>query len=105
MVIHKSVPMPTVPPSRLVEVQEAYMQTQILISSIELNLFTHIARGGVTVPSLAIAIGCTKRVARILTDAVAALGLIEKQGEQYVLTEESAVYLVKDSPFYAGDVA
>src|SRR6266568_4972759 len=103
--MHKSTPLPTVPPRNLISVQEAYMQTQILISSVELNLFTHIAQGHVTVAALATAIGCTERAARILVDAVAALGLIEKRGEQYLLTEESATYLVKDSPFYAGDAA
>ena len=101
--MYKSNLLPTVPPSSLISLQEAYMQTQILISSVELNIFTYIAQGHVTVAALAIAIGCTERAARILVDAVAALGLIEKRGQQYFLTEESTIYLVKGSSTYAGD--
>jgi 2-polyprenyl-3-methyl-5-hydroxy-6-metoxy-1,4-benzoquinol methylase len=83
----------------------AFQRTAALISAIELDVFTVIGDGAQTVNEIAKACGVPTRGIRILCDYLTTVGLVEKTGETYQLTADSAVFLTKRSPAYLGGTA
>jgi SAM-dependent methyltransferase len=81
----------------------SFQRSAALKAAIELQLFTHIARGANSVETLATAAKASARGIRILCDYLTICGLLEKNGSQYALTLDSAVFLNRDSPAYMGD--
>src|SRR5262249_55013643 len=65
----------------------------------ELDLFTAIGEGANTVAGLAKRCQATERGIRMLSDHLVAIGLLAKHGDKYSLTEESAKFLDRRSPF------
>lgn len=96
--------MPTVQPSpmqffnTIMSVQRAYA----LKAAVELDLFTAIAKGSHTAAEIAKACAASERGVRILCDAMTVLGFLTKSGNKYSLTQDSAVFLDKNSPAYMG---
>ena len=96
--------MPAVPPSPMLlfntvmSVQRAYA----LKAAVDLDLFTAIARGSHTAAEIAQACSASERGVRILCDAMTVLGFLTKSGNKYSLTQDSAVFLDKNSPAYMG---
>jgi ubiquinone/menaquinone biosynthesis C-methylase UbiE len=80
----------------------AFIRTGVLKAAVDLELFTHIARGQQSADAIARAAYADERAVRILLDALTALGLLAKQDGLYVLPPITAQLLVKDSPLYAG---
>lgn len=83
----------TADPSRILEIATGYMAAQQLFQSSRIGLFAAIAEGARTVSDIAKATKVTERMARILADAMAALGLLERKAGVYSLTESASVYL------------
>src|ERR1051326_229140 len=96
--------MPTVQPSpmqffnTIMSVQRAYA----LKAAVDLDLFTTIARGSHTAADIAKTCAASERGVRILCDAMTVLGFLTKSGNKYSLTQDSAVFLDKNSPAYMG---
>jgi 2-polyprenyl-3-methyl-5-hydroxy-6-metoxy-1,4-benzoquinol methylase len=86
-------------PERIFETLTAYQRTEALRAGIQLDLFTAIGEGDNTVASLAKRCQATERGIRMLSDHLVAIGLLEKRGDIYSLTEESAKFLDRRSPF------
>ena len=80
----------------------AYQRTAALKTAIELDLFSAIHEGARTAPAIAERIGASVRGTRILCDYVTMLGFTTKTGDQYALTPDSSVFLVRQSPAYFG---
>ena len=83
----------------------AYQKTAALKTAIDLGLFTAIASGPVTAPEIANRCQSSARGIRILCDYLTVLGFLTKAGDQYSLTPDSAVFLDRNSPAYAGGAA
>jgi len=74
-----------------------------LKAAIELEIFALIAAGMSTVAEIAAAISASERGIRVLLDALAALGLLQKDAAYgYHLQPHTAAYLAKDGPIYHG---
>src|SRR5882762_10547256 len=80
----------------------AYQQTEALKAAIELETFTAIGEGNATAPEIAKRCGTSERGMRILCDFLSIMGFLNKDGERYSVTPDSAVFLDKRSPAYLG---
>jgi ubiquinone/menaquinone biosynthesis C-methylase UbiE len=83
----------------------AYQNTAALKAALELKLFTAIGQARATVVELAAKCRATERGIRILADYLTILGFLEKNGDRYSLTRDSAAFLDQESPAYAGGAA
>jgi ubiquinone/menaquinone biosynthesis C-methylase UbiE len=89
-------------PALVFETINAYQKTAALKAAIDLDLFSHIGGGPSASDEIAVRCHGDKRGVRILCDYLTVLGLISKTGERYALTADSAVFLDRKSPAYAG---
>lgn len=93
-----------VSPVRIHSLIWAHTHTQVLKTSLELDVFSLIAGGHQTVQEIAKASRTSKRGMEMLLNANVGLGLLRKNGDEYELTEESRQFLVKGSPLYMGKI-
>jgi ubiquinone/menaquinone biosynthesis C-methylase UbiE len=90
-------------PMPIIEATFAMVQTAVLLAAVELNLFTAIGRGDDTVETLAERTGYSARGLRILMNALAKMGFLERNGERYPLSPSAEQFLSIDSPSYFGN--
>lgn len=83
----------------------AYQQTAALKAALEMDLFTRIGEGTNTPHELAQRIDMDERGIRILSDYLTVLGFLTKEGQQYNLTADSALFLDRRSPACMADAA
>jgi ubiquinone/menaquinone biosynthesis C-methylase UbiE len=89
-------------PDRFFETMVAYQRTAALKAAIDLDLFTAIGEGQRNASALATRVQGAERAVRMLCDSLVVLGFLTKDGTSYSLTADSAVFLDKRSPAYAG---
>jgi hypothetical protein len=91
-------------PDRLVRLGFAFRESKILLSAIELDVFTVLsAAGPLEIDELARRTGVHQRAARDFFDALVALDLLERDGRgRYGTTRETARYLDRNSGRYVG---
>jgi SAM-dependent methyltransferase len=92
-------------PVEIFKTLTAYQDSAALKAALELDLFTTIGDNGATAAELATGCDAAERGVRILCDYVTVLGFLEKKGDRYHLTKDSAAFLNKKSPAYAGGAA
>lgn len=80
----------------------AYQSTSALKAAIDLELFTAIGGAPATAAEIAVRCQCPERGIRILSDSLAIFGFLTKEGASYSLTQDSAVFLDRNSPAYLG---
>ncbi|HEV2836263.1 MAG TPA: class I SAM-dependent methyltransferase [Pyrinomonadaceae bacterium] len=80
----------------------AHQQTEALKAAIELEVFTAIGEGNTSAAEIAKRTGAAEKGVRILCDFLTIHGMLNKQGDQYALTLDSATFLDKRSPAYLG---
>jgi len=83
----------------------AYQNTAAIRAALDLKLFTAIGPSNATAAALAAQCGAAERGIRILSDYLTILGFLEKNGDRYSLTRDSATFLDQKSPAYAGGAA
>lgn len=83
----------------------AYQRTAALKAAIDLSLFTAIDNGSATALEIAKTCNSEERGIRILSDFLTIQGFLLKSGNRYQLTPDSAVFLSRNSPAYAGGVS
>ncbi|MBW1604546.1 class I SAM-dependent methyltransferase [Streptomyces sp. JJ66] len=108
-----------VTPEQIIDDLWAPRATQVLVTAVELDLFSHLAAGARTAEAVATAAGAHPRGVRRLLDALIALGYLDpatppdSAGEgtntpitqpRYTLTPAARRFLVRDSPSYLGDL-
>ena len=81
---------------------QAYQRSAALKAAIELEIFTAIAAGNRTADAIAKTASASTRGIRILCDYLVIQNFLSKNGGQYSLTPESAIFLDKKSPAYFG---
>ena len=89
-------------PKLFFETVNAYERTAAIKGAIELDFFTAMADKPATAADLARHCGAAERGARILADYLTVLGFLTKSGDHYALTPDSAMFLNRKSPAYAG---
>src|SRR5437763_13995154 len=97
-----STPSPTITPERLFELGFAYWGSKTLLSAVELGVFTELARGPLDAEALRQRLGLHPRSARDFFDALVALGLLQREGDQYHNTPETDLFLDRAKPSYCG---
>jgi len=95
-------PHPGPNPERIFETFNAYQKTAALKAAIELDVFTAVGEGATTIPALAKRCRATERGIRILCDYLVINEFLTKSGQEYALTEVSAIFLNRRSPAYIG---
>lgn len=94
-----------VTPERIFETLNAYQKTAALKAAIELDVFSAIAEGATTHASIAKRCQSSERGIRILCDYLVINGFLLKNGQEYALADDSAVFLNRRSPAYMGAAA
>ena len=89
-------------PERIWQIITGYQMTAAIKAAIELRVFTHIAEGKTTAAAIADASGAAERGIRILCDTMTVLGFLGKNGDEYSLAEDAAIFLNEHSPAYMG---
>jgi ubiquinone/menaquinone biosynthesis C-methylase UbiE len=97
-------PATTPSPALLFDVANRYADTAVLTAAIELEVFTAIGEGHATAAALARRCEASARGMRILCDTLTILGFLTKNGDTYVLTPDSAMFLDKRSRAYLGSI-
>jgi len=82
----------------ILEQARGYRQACVLTAAAELDLFGHFRSGGMTAVRAAERMGCDPRGLTILLDALAALDLMVKNGEEYSAPTAVAEALGTDGP-------
>jgi hypothetical protein len=90
-------------PDRILELGYAFRKAKVLLSAVELELFTIVAHGPLDCDALRERVGIDPRGARDFFDALAALGLLQRDGGGlYSNTAEVHHYLDARKPSYIG---
>ena len=81
-----------------------YQRSAAVKAAVELDVFSAIGSEPRTAAEIAERTGSAERGVRILADALTVMGLLNKSGERYSLTDSSATFLDKNSPAYIGSI-
>ena len=80
----------------------AYQRTEALKAAIELEVFAAIGEGNASATEIATRCQTSERGMRTLCDFLCIMGFLNKDGNHYSLTADSAMFLDKRSPAYLG---
>lgn len=80
----------------------AYQRSAAIKAAVELDIFTAIGEGRSTAQAIAERTGASERGVRILCDYLCVAGFLTKEQNGYRLTQDSAVFLDRNSPAYMG---
>ena len=93
-------------PERILEVGMGFWPAKVLLSAVELGLFSCLGASSKTAEELRAALGLHPRAVPDLPDALVALGFLERDGDgpapRYRNTPETAAFLDRQSPGYVG---
>jgi 2-polyprenyl-3-methyl-5-hydroxy-6-metoxy-1,4-benzoquinol methylase len=89
-------------PERFFNAMNAHQQTEALKTAVDLEVFTAIAEGNTTAATIAKRCQAAERGVRTLCDFLTIHGFLTKDGTQYGLAPDTAVFLNKKSPAYVG---
>jgi hypothetical protein len=87
---------------RILQVGTAFQASRIVLSAVELDVFTALAAEPVALDTLCDRLGLHPRGARDFLDGLVALGMLHRNGGVYSNTTETARYLDRKSPDYIG---
>ena len=93
-------PQPT--PERILQLGLAFWGSKALLSAVELEVFSRLAAGPLSVEELRAELGIDERGALDFFDALTALGMLKREGETYRNTAETDLFLDKAKPSYLG---
>jgi 2-polyprenyl-3-methyl-5-hydroxy-6-metoxy-1,4-benzoquinol methylase len=96
---------PAVTPERIFTTMNGYQRSAVLKTAIELEVFTAIGAGAKTAAQIAERCKAAERGIRILADYLVIEKFLTKSGNEYGLTEDSAVFLDRQSRMYVGSAS
>lgn len=79
-----------------------FWASKTLLSAVELGLFTHLADGPLGPAALTARLNLHQRSARDFLDALVALGMLDRSGDQYANTPATDRFLDRRKPTYLG---
>jgi SAM-dependent methyltransferase len=88
--------------TRLIGLASGHAEARAIQTALKLGVFESLREDGRDADSIAAAISCDRRATMLLTNALAALGLLCKSAGQYYLTDLSRRLLLESSPEYLG---
>ncbi len=83
-------------------IASSYRQSRILLSAVELDLFTHIEEDGTTGHQLATRLDLNEHACERLLNGLVSLGFLTKEDPLFFNTPGSATYLSRNSPEFLG---
>lgn len=89
-------------PERILQTGLAFWPAKVLLSAVELGIFTCLADSPADAEELQSRLGLHPRGARDFFDALTALGFLNREGNVYSNTEETAAFLDESKPDYIG---
>lgn len=89
-------------PDQILQVGTGFFASKILLSAVEMELFTELARHPEDLPTLQGRLGIHPRSGRDFLDALVALGFLERRDGIYHNTPATAAFLDKRKPSYLG---
>ncbi len=91
-------------PGRLLELSGSYWQTCALHAGVALDVFTLLGDEKLPAAEMAARLGGDPRATAMLLNALTAMGLLNKQGENFFNTPIAANHLSRDSDQYLGHI-
>jgi O-methyltransferase domain/Dimerisation domain len=91
-------------PDAILQLGLAFWGSKTLLTAIELNLFTELAKGPRDKDTLRADMGIHERSAEDFFDALVALGMLERRAGKYRNTLETDLFLDRNKPTYVGGV-
>ena len=91
-------------PERILQTGLAFWPSKILLSAIEMGLFTELAHGPERFDALSGRLGLHPRGARDFLDSLVALGFLQRDGDRYSNTPETELFLDRKKPSYVGGI-
>ncbi|MEO8483810.1 MAG: methyltransferase [Acidobacteriota bacterium] len=91
-------------PEKILQTGLAFWPAKTLLSAIELDVFTELARGPESFESLRGRLGLHVRSARDFFDTLVALGFLTRSGDTYGNTAETDLFLDRNKPSYVGGI-
>ena len=89
-------------PEKIMQLGLGFWGSKVLLSAIELQVFSALSDGPSEGPALAERLGLHPRGAGDFLDSLVALGMLEREGETYRNTAETDLFLVRGKPAYIG---
>ncbi|HXA03592.1 MAG TPA: class I SAM-dependent methyltransferase [Bryobacteraceae bacterium] len=89
-------------PALFFDTMNAYQRTAAVKGAIQLDVFTAIGEGNTSAAALSGRCDTSERGMRILCDYLVIIGFLTKDGTDYRLTPDSAMFLDRRSPAYMG---
>ena len=91
-------------PEKIMQTGLAFWPSKTLLSAIEMEVFTHLAKGPEPYDTLVGRLGLHARSARDFLDTLVALGFLTRSGDRYGNTPETDLFLDRKKPSYIGGV-
>lgn len=91
-------------PEKILQTGFAFWPSKVLLSAIEIGVFTELARGPEPREVLAGRLGLHPRSAADFLDTLVALGFLTRDGEVYGNTPETELFLDRKKPSYVGGI-
>ena len=91
-------------PDQILQVGFGFWATKTLLSAIELELFTELARHPLSIEEIQGRLGLHPRSVRDFLDALVALGFLDRDGSTYTNTAATEMYLDRRKPTYVGGI-
>src|SRR5439155_523534 len=91
-----------VTPEPIMQLGLAFWGSKTLLSAVELGVFSELAKGPRNGDALGAALGLHPRSAADFFDALVAMGMLDRDGEQYRNTPSTDLFLDRTKPSYIG---
>jgi hypothetical protein len=91
-------------PEKIIQTGLAFWPSKVLLSAIEMGLFTLLAQGPESLDALRTRLGLHPRSALDFLDTLVALGFLQRTGGRYSNTPETDMFLDRKKPSYIGGV-
>lgn len=91
-------------PEKILQTGLAFWPSKVLLSAVEMGVFTELAKGPEEFDRLAGRLGLHARSARDFLDTLVALGFLNRTGSTYSNTPETDLFLDQHKPSYVGGI-
>jgi hypothetical protein len=91
-------------PESILQVGLGFWPSKVLLSAVEMELFTDLAKGPQSLESIQGRLGLHPRSARDFLDSLVALGFLLRAGGRYSNTPATDAFLDKQKPAYIGGI-
>lgn len=93
-----------VSPEHILQTGLAFWASKTLLSAVEMEVFTELAKGPEDLQTLAGRLGLHPRSSRDFLDALVSMGFLERDGDKYSNTASTDLFLDKHKPSYMGGI-